>query len=215
MTMDSSLSPIPRRGVLFVLSAPSGAGKSTLREGLQRDGGFVYSISCTTRAPRPGEVDGKDYRFLTKADFEQRIAAGEFLEHALVHGNYYGTLQSTVLESLRCGTDVLLDIDVQGAATIRANEHPEIREALADVFLMPASLDVLRQRLAKRGTETPEQIALRLRNAEGEMRHWRSYRYTIVTGSIEDDRANFRAIMRAERMVSRRSLLEIEPETAR
>jgi len=211
--MSSSINQeISRRGVLFVLSAPSGAGKSTLREGLQRDGGFVYSISCTTRAPRPGETHGKDYFFLSTAEFERRVAAGEFLEHAQVHKNCYGTLQSTVLESLRQGVDVLLDIDVQGAAMIRANEHPEIREALADVFLMPANLDVLRQRLAKRETETPEQIALRLHNAEIEMRHRRSYRYTIITGSIEDDLNNFRAIMRAERLASRRLLLETEPE---
>ena len=208
MTPNSTHAPIPRRGILFVLSAPSGAGKSTLRQGLQEDGGFVYSISCTTRAPRPGEIEGRDYFFLTKADFEQRVRAREFLEHAQVHGNYYGTLASTVLESLRAGTDVLLDIDVQGAAMVRANEHPEIREALADVFLMPAHLEVLRQRLAKRGTETAEQIDLRLRNAAGEMRHWKSYRYTIVTGSIEEDRANFRAVMRAERAVSRRLLAD-------
>ena len=204
MTAESYPSPQPRRGILFVLSAPSGAGKTSLREGLQRDGGFVYSVSCTTRAPRPGEVEGKDYFFLTPENFRQRMEAGEFLEHAHVHGNSYGTLQSTVLKSLRTGVDVFLDIDVQGAAMVRANEHPEIRQALVDVFLMPATLDVLRARLAKRGTETPEQIALRLRNAAGEMQHWPNYRYAIITGSKEEDLENFRAIMRAERLASAR-----------
>jgi guanylate kinase len=201
-------SPAHRRGVLFVLSAPSGAGKSTLRRGLEGDPGFVYSVSCTTRAPRPGEVDGSDYHFLSRAAFEERIAAGEFLEYAEVHGNYYGTLCSTVLESLRHGVDVLLDIDVQGAAAIRAHAHPEIRESLADIFLMPASLDLLRQRLAKRGTESAEQVELRLSNAAQEMQAWRDYRYTILTGTVEEDLAHFRAIMDAERAVSRRLKLD-------
>ena len=200
---------LPRLGILFILSAPSGAGKSTLRAGLQKNQDFAYSISCTTRAPRPGEINGSDYHFLTREDFEHKIAAGEFLEHAQVHGNYYGTLKSAVLDALRAGTDVLIDIDVQGAAMIRATGHPEIREALADVFLMPAHLDVLRARLSKRGTETPEQIALRLHNAQSEMREWRCYRYAIITGTPEEDLAGFRAIMQAER--SRTSRLLFDP----
>ena len=204
MIAEFSDAPGPRRGILFVLSAPSGAGKSTLREGLQRDGGFVYSISCTTRAPRPGEVDGKDYRFLSRADFEARLAKDEFLEHAEVYGNYYGTLRSTVLESLRAGVDVLLDIDVQGAAKVRACADREIADALVDVFLMPESIDVLRARLLKRGTETPAQTEVRLAAAAREMAHWRSYRYTIVGGTIDEDLTNFRAVMRAERAATRR-----------
>jgi len=202
---------IPRLGILFVLSAPSGAGKSTLRAGLQKNQDFAYSVSCTTRAPRPGEVDGQDYHFLSREDFERKIAAGEFLEHAQVHGNYYGTLKSTVLDALRAGGDVLMDIDTQGAAMIRASDHPEIRDALADIFLMPASMDVLRARLAKRGTETAEQIALRLHNAEGEMREWRNYRYALITTSPEEDVAGFRAIMRAERTRSSRLLFNPVP----
>ena len=200
---------IPRLGILFILSAPSGAGKSTLRTGLQKNQDFAYSVSCTTRSPRTGEIDGTDYHFLSRADFERKIAAGEFLEHAEVHGNFYGTLKSAVLDTLRSGTDVLIDIDVQGAAMIRANDHPEIRAAIADIFLMPASMDVLRNRLAKRGTETPDQIAVRLHNAKNEMREWRNYRYAIITGTPEEDLANFRAIMQAER--SRSSRLLIDP----
>ena len=203
-----SATSIPRSGILFILSAPSGAGKSTLRAGLQANQDFAYSVSCTTRAPRSGEVDGSDYHFLTREDFERKITTGEFLEHAQVHGNYYGTLKSAVLDALRAGTDVLIDIDVQGAAMIRATEHPEIRDALADIFLMPSSMEVLRRRLAKRGTETPEQIALRLRNAETEMREWRCYRYALITGTPEEDVAGFRAIMQAERSRSSRLLFD-------
>jgi len=199
---------IARLGILFVLSAPSGAGKSTLRTGLQKNQDFAYSVSCTTRSPRAGEVDGSDYHFLSRADFEEKIAAGEFLEHAQVHGNYYGTLKSAVLDILHTGTDVLIDIDTQGAAMIRSNDNSEICDALADIFLMPASMEVLRRRLTGRGTETPEQIGLRLHNAETEMRAWRCYRYTLITGTPEDDVAGFRAIMQAERCRSSRLILE-------
>jgi guanylate kinase len=205
------MSTLPRLGILFVLSAPSGAGKSTLRTGLQQNQDFAYSISCTTRAPRPGEVEGSDYYFLTHADFERKIAAGEFLEHAQVHGNYYGTLKRNVLDALRGGSDVLMDIDTQGAAMIRASDDPEIRDALADIFLMPLSLDVLRARLAKRGTESPEQIALRLHNAETELREWKRYRYAIVTTTPEADLAAFRTIMQAERSRSSRLLFNPMP----
>lgn len=208
MTLAATNQP-PRRGILFVLSAPSGGGKSTLCNGLKAYADFTYSVSCTTRAPRAGEREGVDYYFLTRADFEQRIASGEFLEHALVHGNYYGTLCSTVLETLRMGRDVLVDIDVQGAEMIRNHPHPEIRDSLADVFLMPESLEVLRFRLAKRGTETPEQVALRLSNAAAEMEHWPRYRYTLITRTAEEDLERFRAIMGAERALTRRLKLKV------
>lgn len=202
-------SPLRRRSVLFVLSAPSGGGKSTLYKGLTATPpDFVYSISCTTRQPRPGERDGVDYHFLTRAAFEERIAEGDFLEYAEVHGHYYGTPRSLVLQSLREGRDVLVDVDTQGAAMIRANEHTEIRDALADIFLMPPSLEELGRRLAARGTETAEQIAVRLRNARREMEEWRHYRYTI-SGSIDEVLASFRAIMRAERAASRRLIFDL------
>ena len=192
-----------RRGILFVISAPSGAGKSTLVNSLRQTPDFVYSVSCTTREPRPGEIEGEDYVFLARADFEERIAAGAFIEHAEVHGNYYGTLRSTVLKNLETGVDVLIDVDVQGTRQIR-EDGAGIKESLADIFIMPPSLEELRRRLIKRGTETPEQIELRLCNAATEMEAWRQYRYTIITGSIEEDVQKFRAIMRAERYLSRR-----------
>jgi guanylate kinase len=193
-----------RQGILFVLSAPSGAGKSTLRENLRPKADFIYSVSCTTRAPRPGEVDREDYRFLTPEDFAARQAQGQFLEHAEVYGHSYGTLRESVLEQLRAGVDVLLEIDVKGAETIRRSEDLIIREALADVFIMPPSPAELRRRLHKRGTETNEQIERRLHDAANEMERWREFRYTIISGTMEEDLQKFRSIMKAERYLSRR-----------
>ena len=196
-----------RRGILFVVSAPSGAGKSTLLNALRPGADFVYAVSCTTRAARPGEMDGEDYHFLSAEDFARRLAGGEFLEAAVVHGNHYGTRRATVADRLAAGVDVLIDIDVQGARTIRHDPNPEIRASIADIFLMPPSLEELRHRLVKRGTETPEQIEMRLTNAATEMEAWRDYRYTLISGSVEEDLQKFRAIMRAERYLSRRLIL--------
>ena len=193
-----------RYGILFVVSAPSGAGKTTLVEALRQTPNFVYSVSCTTRSPRSGEISGEDYQFLSEAEFQARAAAGDFLEHAQVHGDYYGTLSQPVLKHLKNGVDVLIDIDTQGAAAIRNCDDPFIREALTDVFIMPPDLDELRRRLMKRGTETEEQIELRLKTAAREMELWRDYRYTIISKSIEEDLQKFRHIMGAERYLSRR-----------
>ena len=196
-----------RRGILFVVSAPSGAGKSTLLNALRPGADFVYSVSCTTRPPRPGEIDGEDYHFLTAEDFARKLAAGEFLESAEVHGNHYGTQRAAVVEQLAAGVDVLIDIDVQGAQMIRTDASADIRSSIADIFMMPPSLEELRHRLVKRGTETPEQIEIRLTNAATEMEAWRDYRYTLISGSVEEDLQKFRAIMRAERYLSRRMIL--------
>ena len=196
-----------RLGILFVVSAPSGAGKSTLLNALRQTPNFVYSVSYTTRAPRPGEIHSENYHFVGLEEFQRRLAGGEFLEHAQVHGNYYGTLRSVVVEQLHDGVDVLIDIDVQGAQQIRSDQNSAIRTAVADIFIMPPSLDELRRRLNKRGTETPEQIEIRLRNAAAEMEAWHDYRYTIISGSVEEDLQKFRSIMRAERYLSRRLVL--------
>lgn len=193
-----------RRGILFVVSAPSGAGKTTLVEALRQTPNLFYSVSCTTRAPRTGEVDGEDYRFVADADFRARVAAGDFLEYAQVHGDYYGTLREPVLTNLNNGVDTLIDIDTQGAATIRTCDDGVIREALADVFIMPPDIDELRRRLHKRGTETEEQINRRLETALREMELWRDYRYTIISGSIDEDLERFRHIMAAESYLTRR-----------
>jgi len=198
---------IQRRGILFVISAPSGGGKSTLLKRLKPEDDFVYSVSCTTRLPREGEVHGREYFFLTPEDFESRVAAGDFLEHARVHGHRYGTLRETVMESLLQGRDVLMDVDIQGAAAIRHYSDAEIHSSLVDIFLMPPSFAELKRRLTQRGTDSVEQIELRLRNALSEMSEWRTYRYTILSGSAEEDEINFRAIVRTERMRSHRMVL--------
>ena len=193
-----------RRGILFVISAPSGAGKTTLVEALRQNPNLFYSVSCTTRAPRSGEINGEHYQFLSHADFHAKLEAGDFLEHAEVHGDFYGTLREPVLTNLNDGVDVLIDIDTQGAATIRNCNDSIIRQALTDVFIMPPDLDELRRRLRKRGTETEEQIKRRLETATREMELWRDYRYTIISGSVEEDLQKFLQIMAAESYLSRR-----------
>jgi guanylate kinase len=193
-----------RQGILFVISAPSGTGKTTLCENLRATPDFIYSVSCTTRAPRPGEENGVDYHFLSRERFLSLIDDGEMLEYALVHGHYYGTLKATVKEALEQGTDVLLDIDVQGAATIRKTDDAMVRDSLVDVFIMPPTIEELERRLRKRGTETEEQMQERLKTGREESKLWRLYKYTILSGSMEEDLTKFRAIMRAERYLSRR-----------
>ena len=193
-----------RNGILFLLSAPSGAGKTTLVDALRQTSEFVYSVSCTTRPARAGEVEGEDYRFMSDEEFNARVKAREFLEHATVHGHHYGTLLQPIAENLSNGRDVLIDIDTQGAATIRNSKDEFIRQALADVFLMPPDVDELRRRLTKRGTETTAQIETRLANAIREMESWPQYRYTIISRTIEEDLQKFRHIMNAERYLSRR-----------
>lgn len=192
---------------MFVVSAPSGAGKTTLCDALRQTPDFVYSVSCTTRAPRAGEIEGEDYHFLTERDFLQRVEAGEFLEHAQVHEHFYGTLRDPIRSELDRGVDVLIDVDTQGAAAIREYEDPFIRQALCDVFIMPPDLEELRRRLTKRGTESAEQVELRLTNAAEEMELWRDYRYTIISKSMEEDLQKFRHIMGAERYLSSRLIL--------
>jgi len=187
-----------------VVSAPSGAGKTTLVERIRRTPNLFYSVSCTTRAPRAGEIDGQDYQFLSDANFRERVEKGDFLEHAQVHRDHYGTLREPVVTNLKTGKDVLIDIDTQGAAVIRNCGDPVIRDALADVFIMPPDLEELRKRLLKRGTETAEQIDSRLATAAREMELWRDYRYTIISGSVEEDLQRFRQIMEAESYLSRR-----------
>jgi guanylate kinase len=201
-----------RHGILFILSGPSGAGKTTLLESLDATRDFEYSVSCTTRAPRPGEVDGEDYHFMTEAEFRERLDRNEFLEHAQVHGNHYGTLRDAVMGNLSKGVDVLLDIDIQGAAMVRAYGGGEFRSHIADVFITPPGIDVLRARLKKRATETEESLALRLKNATDEMRRWSDYRYTILSTTPTEDHRQFRAIMDAERCLSARLNLKIENE---
>lgn len=183
-----------------MVSGPSGSGKTTLCRRLADEKEAHYSISCTTRLPRDGETDGKDYHFLTHKDFQSRIDAGEFLEHAKVHENYYGTLKSEVVNQLAVGIDVVMDIDVQGADQVRSCSDAQIKTALIDLFVMPPSEEELRSRLTGRGTDTEEIIALRMRNALEEMEHWPEYSYRLISATREEDYLNFKSLMVAERL---------------
>lgn len=186
---------------MLVVSAPSGAGKSTLCERLladERD--MIRSVSCTTRAPRGAEVDGRDYFFLTPVEFNRRVAAGLFLEHATVHGNQYGTLRSTVEEGLRAGKDVLLVIDVQGAAAVRAAASLGgiLARSYVDIFISPPSVDALRDRLLRRGEDAADVIERRVANALGEMGRQAEYRHRVVNDNLDQAYAELRAIVHAE-----------------
>ena len=194
--------PAQRLGLLIVLSGPSGTGKTTLARQECGRGGAVFSVSCTTRAPRAGEVDGKDYFFLQDEDFVAKIGRDEFFEHAEVHGRRYGTLKSYVVENLKRGIDVILDIDVQGAAQVRACDDEHVRRCLLDIFIMPPSLDELRARLSGRATEDAAAFELRMKNAGEEMAHWPEYGHVLVSGTREEDAAAFQALVAAARMRS-------------
>lgn len=189
-----------RSGILFVVSGPSGSGKTTLCRRLAEEGEARYSVSCTTRPPRPGEQNGVDYHFLSPDAFSLRIDAGDFLEHAQVHGNRYGTLKTEVLQPISQGTDVVMDIDVQGAALVRSCDDPAIRAAIVDLFVMPPGDQELRKRLTGRGTDSEDVIAVRMRNALEETGRWREYTYLLVSSTRDDDYLRFKALLCAERL---------------
>jgi guanylate kinase len=208
-------SPAPGHSspLLVVISAPSGGGKTTLcHEILAARPDMARAITCTTREPRGDEKDGVDYYFLDAGSFLKRVQAGNFLEHATVYGQSYGTLKSEVLGKLRAGKDVLLNIDVQGAAAVRkcAEEDPELKRALVTVFLTPASLTILEARLQKRGTDSPAVIQKRLGVARQEIAQWKNFDYLLISRGIQDDVRNLQAIVEAEKMRTERS---VAPET--
>lgn len=187
-----------RLGTALVVSGPSGAGKSTVCKQVLAGHRMHFSVSCTTRAPRAGETDGREYFFLSRSVFEEKIAANAFLEHAEVHGNYYGTLRSEVEPWLERGEDVLLDIDVQGARQIRERARGSLTgRRAAFVFLAPPSLAVLEQRLRGRQTDSEEVILRRLANARREMTAWRDYDYLVVNDTVERAVAEMTAILDA------------------
>jgi guanylate kinase len=189
--------------LLILVSAPSGGGKTTLcQQLLAARPDMTRAITCTTRPPRPGEQDGVDYYFLDAASFLKRVQAGNFLEHATVFGNSYGTLKSEVLGKLRQGKDVLLNIDVQGAATIRqkVGEDAELRDALVSIFLTPESMAVLEQRLRRRATDSEVVIQKRLSVARQEIAQWRHFDYLLISGTVSDDLRRTLAIVEAEKM---------------
>jgi len=195
--------PVSSSSLLIVISAPSGAGKTTLCEQLLNEyPDMLRVITCTTRDPRAGERDGVDYHFLDAATFLKRVQAGNFLEHATVYGNSYGTLKSDVLDGLRQNRDVLLNVDVQGAAAIRehAQHDLELKRALVSVFLTPGSLDELERRLNSRGQDLPAAIQKRLSVARQEIAQWKHFDYLIISRTREEDLGRMRSIVEAEKL---------------
>ena len=203
--------PAPKRNsapLLILISAPSGGGKTTLCDLLLKSQPqMTRAITCTTRPPRPGEKDGVDYHFFTAEEFLKRLHAGNFLEHATVYGNSYGILKSELLGKLRDGKDVLLNVDVQGAATIRAAAlaEPELRAALVTVFLTPPTVGVLEARLKKRNSDAPAVIQKRLAVAKQEISQWKNFDYLVISTSKQEDLRRALAIVEAEKMRAERS----------
>jgi guanylate kinase len=195
--------------LLIVLSAPSGGGKTTLCSALlaAHPDRLTRAVTCTTREPRKGEVEGVDYYFLDATSFLKRVQAGHFLEHATVYGNSYGTLKSEVLGKLRQGKDILLNIDVQGAAAIRAcaEEEAELKRSLVTVFLTPASLTTLETRLKKRGADSPAVIQKRLGVARQEVAQWKNFDYLLLSSSVAEDLRRMQCIIEAEKLHAARA----------
>ena len=194
---------VSRTGNLIVLSGPSGVGKSTLVGEVRKIlPDLEFSISCTTRKPRPGELDGREYYFLTPEEFEERSRSGGFIEEARVFANRYGTLKSEVLSRIRRGADVVLDIDVQGAAQIRqaAERDPEIAAAAVFVLIVPPSLELLESRLRKRATDSDEQLSLRIAAAERELARFRLYDYIVVNDDLDAAVRELEALFRSFRL---------------
>lgn len=194
--------------LLILISAPSGGGKTTLCQQLLKSRpDMTRAITCTTRPPRPGEKDGVDYHFFDASEFLKRLHAGNFLEHATVYGNSYGLLKSELLGKLRQGKDVLLNVDVQGAATIckKAESEPELKRALVTVFLTPTPLTVLEERLKKRGADATAVIQKRLAVAKQEIAQWKNFDYLLVSGTKQEDLRRTLAIIEAEKMRAARS----------
>jgi guanylate kinase len=192
---------------VFIISAPSGSGKSTLvHRLLASDPGLLFSISYTTRSPRPTETHGVDYNFISRKDFEARLARGEFLEYAEVFGNYYGTNRETFEAAIHHGKDLVLDIDVQGARQLKV----AIPEAIS-IFVLPPSRNILEQRLRSRSQDSEEVIERRLRGAAEEVRNYSQYDYVLINRDLEEASARLASIVEAERLRKARMEEEVRP----
>jgi len=188
----------PRRGLLLILSSPSGAGKSTLaRRLMEWDPSLRFSVSATTRAPRPGEADGREYYFKSRTDFEAMVAAGEMLEHAEVFGNFYGSPKGPVEAAMTEGRDTLFDIDWQGGQQIR---NSSLGRDVVSVFVLPPSIAELERRLRGRAQDSDEVIAGRMAKSQSEISHWAEYDYVIVNNDIDMAFNDLLTILQAERM---------------
>jgi guanylate kinase len=192
---------------VFIISAPSGSGKSTLvHRLLQTVPALTFSVSYTTRPPRLNETNGVDYNFISRPEFETRLARGEFLEHAEVFGNYYGTNRETFEQAVQQGRDLVLDIDVQGARQLKV----AIPEAVS-IFVLPPSRDVLEQRLRARSQDSEEVIQRRLKGAAEEVRNYTQYDYVLINREIEESSARLQSIVKAERLRKARMEEEVRP----
>ena len=195
--MTKPKTDIRRRGLMLVLSSPSGAGKSSIsRALLERDSRLAMSVSVTTRAPRPGEVDGKDYHFIAVEQFQRMVKEGDFLEHAQVFDNYYGTPRSAVEAALQDSRDVLFDIDWQGTQQLEGNAGKD----LVSVFILPPSVEELERRLHTRAQDSEEVVRKRMAKAADEMSHWPEYHYIVVNVDLEQSILSVLAILNAERL---------------
>lgn len=187
-----------RRGLLIILSSPSGAGKSTLARRLRDwDKSIAFSVSATTRTPRPGETDGVDYFFTNETEFKSQVAEGGMLEHAHVFGNFYGSPRAPVQAAIDAGQDVLFDIDWQGAQQIR---NSDLGQHTLSIFLLPPSIHELRRRLESRAQDDAETISRRMQKSWDEISHWGYYDYVLVNDDLDETEAKLKTIVEAERM---------------
>mgnify|MGYP000503770177 FL=1 len=187
-----------RRGLLIILSSPSGAGKSTLARKLRDwDTSLEFSVSATTRAPRVGEEDGKDYFFTAEDDFRAMVNDGDMLEHARVFNNYYGSPKGPVQKAIDSSRDVLFDVDWQGAQQI---SNSTLKQHVLSIFILPPSIKELRRRLETRGQDAPDTIALRMEKSWDEISHWDGYDYVLVNDDLTETEAKLKSIITAERL---------------
>ena len=190
--------PVERKGLLIILSSPSGAGKSTLsKRVLENDSEVVFSVSATTRSPRKGEVDGREYYFKTRNEFENLIENNGMLEHAEVFGNFYGSPRAPVEAAIDAGKDVLFDVDWQGGQQIR---NSALQQSVVSIFILPPSIAVLRQRLIDRGQDSIEVVEKRMAQSRNEISHWAEYDYVLINDDLDRAESELRAIVAAERL---------------
>ncbi|MFK7875235.1 MAG: guanylate kinase [Paracoccaceae bacterium] len=187
-----------RRGLLIILSSPSGAGKSTLANRLRAwDQSIVFSVSATTRAPRTGEQDGREYHFVDDAGFRQMVVDGDMLEHAHVFGNFYGSPRGPVQQAIEAGQDVLFDIDWQGAQQIA---NSALAQHVLSIFLLPPSITELHRRLVSRGQDSPETVAKRMDKSWDEISHWDAYDHVLINDDLDQTEAQLRIIVQSTRL---------------
>jgi guanylate kinase len=187
---------IKRRGLLLVLSSPSGAGKTTIsRKLFEADGKLAMSVSVTTRPKRPGEIDGKHYHFVARQKFDEMVARGELLEHAIVFGNCYGTPRAPVMQALESGQDIISDVDWQGTQQLKQNVGADV----VAVFVLPPSIEALKERLQSRAQDSADVVQERMAKSSDEMSHWAEYDYVIVNDNLDASVRQVQAILDAER----------------